>query len=71
MKNQKIRSYAKEKNVPFWEVAKALNVSSSTMANRLNQDLSPQQIKQIADTIDQIAREKIQMINSIRFENFS
>jgi len=58
MFNKDLRTYAKEKGVFFWQIAKVMGISEPTMTRRLREEL-PEQDKQ----------EFIRIINELSEQN--
>lgn len=61
MTNQKIRDYAKKKNVYLWEIAKKLNLYDCNFSRKLRTELSKDEATKIINIIDEIARKKEQL----------
>lgn len=58
MSNQKIRDYAKKKNVYLWEIAFQMNVSEPTITRKLRTELSKEDTTKILNIVDEIANSK-------------
>lgn len=58
MANQKLRDYAKNKNVYLWEIANKMNVSEPTITRKLRVDLPKEESQKIISIIDDIANSK-------------
>lgn len=58
MTNQKIRNYAKEKNVYLWEIANRLNIQDCNFSRKLRKELSKEEQTNIISIIDVISKEK-------------
>ncbi len=54
MKNEAIRTTAKEKSVRLWEIAEALNISEPTMTRKLRHELPEAEKTKILAIIDEI-----------------
>ena len=55
MKNHDIRSFARKKGVPLWEVAHSLGISEPTITRRLRQELPATEKEKIRLLINGIA----------------
>lgn len=55
LNNQSIRTYAKKQGVRLYEVAKHLNISTSTLTRRLYYELSAEETNNMLMCIDTIA----------------
>ncbi|WP_288705544.1 hypothetical protein [uncultured Ruminococcus sp.] len=58
MRNQDLRTYAKEKGVCLWQVAQALGISEPTMTRRMRRELSQQDKQAMRDIVDALAAKK-------------
>lgn len=50
--NEDTRLYARGNGVPFWKIARALNISEPTMTRRLRTELSKEEKAKIFSIID-------------------
>jgi predicted XRE-type DNA-binding protein len=57
-KNQKLREYAKSKNVKLWEVAEVLGMQDSAFSRKLRKELSNTERDNILSIIDKVAENK-------------
>ena len=57
MTNQKIRDYARMKNVYLWQIAMKLNIYDGNFSRRLRKELSPEESARIMRYIDEISEE--------------
>lgn len=57
MTNKKIRTYAEDKNVYLWQIAKKLEITDSTLSRRLRNEFSKEETSKIISIIDEIAKE--------------
>lgn len=55
MLNTNLRTYAKEKGVCFWQIAKVMGISEPTMTRRLREELSEQDKAEYIRIIDDIS----------------
>ena len=60
MTNKKIRTYAEDKNVYLWQIAKKLEITDSTLSRRLRNEFSKEETSKIISIIDEIVREQEQ-----------
>lgn len=58
MKNQKIRDYAKKKNVHLWEIAKKMNILDCNFSRKLRDELPKEEQTKIIKIIDELAKER-------------
>ncbi len=58
VKNNDVRTAAKEKGVRFWEIAETLHISEPTMTRKLRRELPADEKQRIFAIIDEIAAEK-------------
>ena len=58
MNNNKIRTYAKEKKVFLWEIAKELGMMDCNFSRKLRNDLSHKEAEKIIAIIDKISKSK-------------
>ena len=58
MNNKEIRLYAKGKEVTFWEIAKAINVSEPTMTRWFREEFPEEQKKAYIRVIDAISKKE-------------
>ena len=56
MTNAEIKNKAKERGVPLWKIADALNVSEPTITRLFRHELSPEMANKIIDIIDSLSR---------------
>ncbi len=56
MANQKIREYAKKKNVKLWQIADELNMSDANFSRMLRHQFSEDKTAKIIQIIDKIAK---------------
>lgn len=52
MFNKDLRAYAKEKSIFFWQVAKVMGISESTITRRLRTELPEQEKQKLIKIID-------------------
>jgi DNA-binding XRE family transcriptional regulator len=58
MKNEKIRQYAKRRNVKLWEVAKAVGVSDTTFSKKMREEFPEEKAQAIIELIDELVMKK-------------
>lgn len=58
MTNQRIRNYAKEKNVHLWEIADRMNIQDCNFSRKLRKEFSEEETSKTIKIIDVIAKEK-------------
>ena len=58
MKNQKIRDYAKKKDVRLWEIADKLNMLDFNFSRKLRKELPKDEQANIIKIIDELAKER-------------
>lgn len=56
--NQKIRSYAKEKNVWLWEIAEQVGVNDGNFSRKLRRELPDEERERIMQIIDEIHKNR-------------
>lgn len=56
--NQKIREYAKKKNVCLWEIGRELGVNDGNFSRKLRKELSKEETKKIISIIDELSKKK-------------
>lgn len=59
MKNQEIRTLAKESSVRLWQVAEALGVADTTFCRKLRKELPPDEKGKILSIIAELAKEAV------------
>lgn len=59
MKNQEIRTLAKESSVRLWQVAEALGVADTTFCRKLRKELPPDEKEKILSIIAELAKEAV------------
>ena len=57
-KNQKLREYAKSKDVKLWEVAEVLGIQDSAFSRKLRKELSDTERTEMLSIIDKVAEIK-------------
>ena len=57
-KNQKLREYAKSKDVKLWEIAVVLGIQDSALSRKLRKELSDTERDNILSIIDKVAESK-------------
>ena len=58
MTNQRIRDYARKKNVHLWEIADRLNMLDCNFSRKLRKELSKDEQSNIIKIIDELAKGK-------------
>lgn len=58
MNNQKIRDYAKKRNVYLWEIAKELNISEPSITRKFRTQLNKDESQKITKIIDELSKKK-------------
>ena len=56
--NEKLRDYAKQKNVKLWEVAELIGIHDTALSKLMRHDLGDNKTKDLMDAIDMIAELK-------------
>lgn len=56
MKNQEIRSAAKEASIRLWQIADALGINDGNFSRMLRHELAPEKKQQILGIIDQLKK---------------
>ncbi len=54
-KNERIKQYAKQKEVCMWELAERFGVADNTFSRRLRVEFTPEETEQALRYIDEIA----------------
>lgn len=58
MKNQEIRTAAKNKNIYLWQIAEKLGMQDSAFSRKLRRELSAAEKAKIMSIIDELSAEK-------------
>ena len=56
--NEKLKVYAKEREVFLWQIAERLSLQDSNFSKKLRRELPEEERKRILEIIDQIAAER-------------
>ena len=64
--NEKLRDYAKKKNVRLWEVAELIGIHDTALSKLMRHDLGEHKTKDLMDAIDMIAELKNENKNKER-----
>ena len=56
--NEKLKVYAKEREVFLWQIAERLSLQDSNFSKKLRRELPAEERKRILEIIDQIAAER-------------
>lgn len=53
--NERIRSYAKQNKVKWWQVAESMQIQESALSRKLRHELPQDEVSKIMEVIDEIA----------------